>query len=71
MATNLETKARVTGHNGMEHTISYTRYYGAATKAKQAEVDGVLKKAETLKGRTEREITLDILGHGESIAPTE
>lgn len=75
MAITADTKVRVTGHNGIEHIVPYNRYYTAATAANRKAIEleppkNVLPKRHA-GAIAEREFTLDILGHGESIAVTE
>lgn len=75
MAITADTTVRVVGHNGVEHTIPYRRYYDAAAEARRKIATNKRPKrvtAERYKNAClEREFTLDILGHGESIAVTE
>jgi len=75
MVQTADTTARVIGHNGVEHIIPYNRYYTAEAEAKHITINGQPPKNVSPKkyasANSERAFTLDILGHGESIAVTE
>lgn len=75
MTVTADTRVQIVGHNRVNHTISYTRYYDASVEAWRKITDTKRPKNVTAKqyekAVIEREFTLDILGHGESIAVTE
>lgn len=75
MAATADTRVHIVGHNGVDHTISYDRYYDASCQARVKLANTRRPKKVTedqhRKAVLEREFTLDILGHGESIAVTE
>lgn len=75
MAATADTRVHIVGHNGVDHTISYDRYYDASAKARLKIANNKRPEKVTRKqyekAVLEREFTLDILGHGESIAVTE
>lgn len=75
MAITADTKVGVTSHNGVEQSVPYNQYYTAVEEAERKAIEhkplkGVSRKRH-VSAIKEREFTLNILGHGESIAVTE